>query len=201
MSGRIGSFPDRCATARPLRRAASTRPAPRSGWRGTMMVRMSGHWRCNRACVSSNAASSSAWVEAAIHVNRSPILLHQSRKSERINGERRHVELEMARDRHATAAEALEPRRILGGLAQADIDMVEERTDEASRASPTPGRSLGNPGVDERQSNAGVADRVHEVRPEFGLGEKHEIRLPMIEETPHRARQIQRHELVPDPGR
>ena len=66
---------------------------------------------------------------------------------------------------------------------------------------PAPERVFRQPAVDQDHRHAAPRRLDHDVRPQFGFHEQREIGLPMIEETAHENRHVDRHELMDDAAR
>ena len=141
-------FADQRLAAAPLRdrqaaRAASMSriAAPRSGWRGTMMVRTSG-WRSRRSrWAAATISSSPSWVRGGDPDRPAGDRGAQARDLAGVGGERRRVELEVAGDPHLRRAERAEARAVLLGLGEDEADPREQRAPRRRRSAASRGRS------------------------------------------------------------
>ena len=98
-------------------------------------------------------------------------------------------------------AEAVQP----GGrglvLRQDAVEGGQDPADRAGEAPPALDGLFGDAGTGEDQFHAATPGLEDQIGPEFALDEDGEGRLPVIEEGGHRARRIDRRELVDDTGR
>ena len=119
-----------------------------------------------------------------------------ARKFCRICGQGWHVIFEIARHLHAGAAKVHQPRGVGGALGQAQIDGAQQRADGAGELAPAIVGALRHAGVDEHQRNAARVRLQKHVGPQFRFGEQRDVGAPMIEESVHVMRAVQRRKLV-----
>ena len=163
--------------------------APRSGWRGAMMVHRSGTVRRSWRCASATMASSPSCVLAAISSGRPSSAGCRRSSSAMFDRRRRRVDLEIAGREGAGGAQSVLKRRAKRiVLRQHQGEAAEQRPRHAEAAPPALERALGHARVDERQRNAARRAFQDQVRPDLRLGEDRQVRPPVVEEAAHELR-------------
>ena len=119
----------------------------------------------------------------------------------RVGGGGRHVEFQVAADFHPRRTQRPEARAVLLALGEAQINAGEQRPRALGKLFPAGGGAFGQPAIDQHDGRAATAQLREQVRPQFGFGQQHEVRRPVVEEAGDEGAGVQRHELVDDAGR
>src|SRR6516165_3870882 len=117
-------------------------------------------------------------------------------KGLRVDGRLRHVELEITGCGNARSTEIAIAFGVGCRLREAEIKGSQQSGDGAGSPSPTLEGSLGKAAIDQKQWNTAPCACRNQIWPEVGFYEDREIGVPVIEETVHESRRVQRHELM-----
>ena len=113
-----------------------------------------------------------------------------------VDRKRRHVELEIADDRHMRRTEVAVTPGVVARAYQTQIEALQQCADQTGHEAPALIRALRQPTVDQDQRNSALPARHDQVRPEIGFDEQREAWTPMVEKARHVARHVERNKLV-----
>jgi hypothetical protein len=122
-------------------------------------------------------------------------------KGLRIGRRRRDIIFEITGDIDAGYAELRQAFGIRRGLGQTEFGFFHQSLRRARQAPPAPERPLRHARIHQNQGNFAAVNFAKKIGPDFGLGDEHEIGVPMVEETRHEARHVERNILMKGAGR
>ena len=118
-----------------------------------------------------------------------------------VGWQRRRVELDVAGDQDVWRAKRRETVAVRFAAREAYVKLLQERTDEARRPSPSAERALADPPIDHCEHRFRSLQLNDHIGPEFALRHQRGVRTPALDKPPDEHRTVERRILVQRAGR